>query len=272
MKEQLHVITSNLRSMLAAVLLVSVAFAARGDTATGSYILSFGTNVYLWDFSGSYTDDFGNVPLEYTISMDPGGKLTGTGTGTFEDGADHLDFTVSLTGATKTAGKVVRISLNIKMVGSGQVEGYNATFSATAKENFELDPINLQLIGTARGKATVAVVGLGKRSAAIPSTDVEVAVPSGMTGTWDLTLDVSTNKTAYSGDAAVQLSSGRSFPLLVKGSYASKSDASKLVLKGTGLSSAISLALSASVTNAQMTLHKLNGIALGQTLKAPPAP
>jgi hypothetical protein len=92
-----------------------------------------------------------------------------------------------------------------------------------------------------------------------------------MVGTWDLTLDVSTNKTKYAGSATATLSSGRSFPLSITGSYAPKSDISKLVLKGAGLNRAISVALSASVTNAQMTLHKFNVVALGQTLKGPPA-
>ncbi len=263
-------VTKKQIALLAAVL-VCVASAVHAGVASGDYTLSFGTNVSLWDFSGSYTDYLGNVPLEYTIAMDPSGKFTGSGAGTFSDDPDYLNFTVSLRGTTRTAGNVVRVSLSLKMSGSGQVEGHDATFSATARENLELDPGSLQLIGTAKGRATVAVAGMGKHSASIPPADVESAIPPDMVGTWDLTLNVSTNGTKYNGSAAATLSSGRSFPLLVTGSYTAKSDTSKLALKGAGLNRAINLALSASVTNAQMTLRKFNGKALGQTLKLPAA-
>src|SRR6266487_1195790 len=119
---------AKIRTAWLAGLLVCGRFAVQGAIATGDYSLSFGTNLQLWDFSGSYTDYLSNVPLEYTISMDPSGKLTVAGTGSFIDGADYLNFLnfmVSLTGTTRTAGKVVRVGLSLKMVGSGQVEAYD---------------------------------------------------------------------------------------------------------------------------------------------------
>src|SRR6266478_5493923 len=122
-----------IKTSLLTALLVCGPLATRASVALGDYTVSIGTNVNLWDFSGSYTDYLVNVPLEYTIAMDPSGKFTGSGTGTFSDDPDYLNFTVSLSGTTRTAGNLVRVSLSLKMKGSGQVEGYDATFSATAK-------------------------------------------------------------------------------------------------------------------------------------------
>jgi hypothetical protein len=263
--------TPNIKASLLATLLLCSAWSLRGGVALGDYTLSFGTNLGVWDFSGSYTDYLAVLPGVSTVSMDPSGKLFGTGSGTITEQGDYLDFTGSFAGTTRTVGNVVRVALNLKMIGSGQVEGHSVTFSATAHENLELDPVGLQLIGTASGRATFTIPGIGRRSMPIPTTDVVEAIPPGMIGTWDLTLDVSTNKTKYTGAATATLSNGRSIPLLITGSYAPRTDNSNLRLNGAGLNRAISLALSASVTNAQMTLHKFTGKALGQSLKMPAA-
>jgi hypothetical protein len=260
---------TTIKKFLLCALLFWAANATRASVATGDYAVSFGTNATLWDFSGSYTDSFGNGPIEYTINMDSSGVFTGVGAGSYSDDSGFLNFDVSLQGTARSSGNLVRVTVNLKMTGSGTIEGYDATFSATATERLELDPVGLQLIGTARGRGTVAVPGLGRQSAPIPTYDVQVPLPSDMSGTWGLALSVSTNQTKYSGTALATLSSGRSFPLTITGSYAPKTDASKLTLKGAGLNRAISLALLASVTNSQVTLHKLNGKALGQTLRMP---
>jgi hypothetical protein len=261
--------TPNIKASLLASLLLCSAWSLRGGEALGEYTLSFGTNLSVWDFSGSYTDYLADVPLTYAVSMDPSGKWSGAGAGTITEQGDYLNFTASFTGTTRTVGNVVRVALNLKLIGSGQVQGYAATLSATGHENLELDPVSLQLIGTGRGTVTVAVPGVGRQSAPIPPADVVAALPPGMVGTWDLTLDVSTNKTKYTGAATATLSNGRSMPLLITGNYAPRTDNSNLRLNGAGLNRAISLALSASVTNAQMTLHKFSGKAFGQGLKVP---
>jgi len=53
----------------------------------------------------------------------------------------------------------------------------------------------------------------------------------------------------------------------VSGSYNSKSDLSKLTLKGAGPGRGINLTLSASAANGVLTLGKVNGKALGQTVR-----
>jgi len=256
---------------LVVVLMIGTSLPLQAEIASGDYSVPFNGNVNVWDLSGATSQELGNIQLDYSLNTDAAGKLTGAGHFYYSDydSGDQISGSLSFNGTVRSAGSVVRVSLNIKMNGEGQVQGYYATLKATMKENLEIDELDRQLIGTARGKLTVSVAGLGKHTGSIPEIDVQAPVDPDMTGGWDLSLNLSTNRTKYSGTGAILLSNGRSFPLAASGSYSAKTDLSKLSLKGMDLNRAISLSLVTSGTNGQMVVGKLGGKVLGQKLKLP---
>jgi len=260
-----------LQAVWVTALMVVTASPLQAEMASGDYSVAFNGNVNVWDLSGTTSQELGNILLDYSLNTDASGKLTGQGHFYFSDNdsGDQISGPLSFSGTVKSAGTVVRVNLNIKMNGEGQVQGAPATLKGTIKENLEVDELDRQLIGAASGKVSVAVVGLGRHTGSIPPIEVAAPIDPDMTGGWDLSVNLSTNRTAYSGTAAILLSNGRSFPLAANGSYAVKTDLSKLSLKGIELNRAITLSLTTSSTDGQMIVGKLSGKVLGQKLRFP---
>ncbi len=257
----------------AAALALCAAPALYAEVITGSYTNSFSGSPSLWDVSGTYSDDLAGMgTANYTLSLDPGGKITGHGTAHFSDeSGGYLDGDASLSGTLRSAGSLVRVNLTMKMSGSGVVEGYDVKFTGTLNERFELDATNRQLLGTISGRVTVAIPSLRRQaSGAFPRTDLQTSLPQDASSAWDLALlNVTTNRTKYSGSGAILLANGTSLPLTATGSYVAKTDTSRLTLRGQDLYRGVSLSVVAGFTNAQLTIKSLNGRALGQTLRVP---
>ncbi len=260
--------TFKTKTLLVTLLVLGTSLPLGAEMASGDYSVSFNGNVNVWDLSGTTSQEVGNIMLDYSLNSDAAGKLTGQGHFYYSDydSGDQISGPLSFSGTVKSAGTVVRVNLNIKMNGEGQVQGSDVTFLATMKESLEINEPDRQLIGTVSGKVTVAVAGLGRHTGSIPPIEAQTSIDPDMTGGWDLSVNLSTNRTSYSGNAAILLSNGRSFPLTASGNYAAKTDLSKLSLKGTELSRAISLSLTTSSTDGQMTVGKLSGKVLGQKL------
>jgi len=271
MNDQGKTMKTFVKILLAGALITGTRLPSQAEEASGHHSLSFNGNVNVWDLSGTATQELGNISLDYSLTTDPAGKLAGEGHFYYSDfdSGDHISGTLSFSGTVRSAGSVVRVNLNIKMHGEGEVQGLQASLSAKVKENMEIDEIDRQLIGSASGKVTVAVAGLGHHSGSMPPMDVVSPLEPDMTGTWDLSLNISTNRTKYSGDAAMVLSNGRSFPLAVKGGYTAKTDLSKLTLKGLELNHAINMSLVTAGTDGQLAVTRLNGKVLGQNLRLP---
>src|SRR2546423_12473501 len=111
---------------------------ARAEIASGDYTLSFNGDVNLWDISGTYNESLGLITLNYSLNMDSSGKFTGDGSANYDDGANILNMDILFSGAVKSAGDVVRVSMKMAMAGSGVVEDpdgnpQNATFTASIK-------------------------------------------------------------------------------------------------------------------------------------------
>src|SRR5437667_1298890 len=121
------------------------------EVASGTYTQDFTGAINLWDISGSYNEDLGGISVDYTLNTEPSGKFTGQGTADVQDTDVNLHADFTLSGSVKTAGDVTRVTIALKMKGSGQVSGHDATFSASLKEKLEIDSINLQMTGTASG-------------------------------------------------------------------------------------------------------------------------
>jgi hypothetical protein len=100
---------------------------------------------------------------------------------------------------------------------------------------------------------------------------VELEVLPDMNGTWSVRLeDVTTIANKLAGSGMVSLSNGRNIPFAVTGSYASRTDQSRFILKGTGLDLGANLNLTANSTATGLLLQTYRGRMLGQTVKPPP--
>ena len=64
--------------------------------------------------------------------MESSGKFAGQGSANLEE---LLTADYSFNGAVSTTGSTVRVSMTMKMKGSGDVDGTNFTFSASATEH-----------------------------------------------------------------------------------------------------------------------------------------
>jgi hypothetical protein len=246
---------------------------ASAGVASGLYTLNYdASSGALWDISGSYSEDTGEVTLDYTIAEDPTGKFTGSGMfgidESYSDASLSLSSTMNLIGTIKTSGSVTRVALTASGAGAGEVYVYgygyyDITFSYSLKENCEVDPFG-QLVGTISGKMKVTLPALRKsRSVSIPTTDFAVALPASATGAWSLTLNLVPNGTQYTGTASLQTSTSTTTDFTVTGSYSSKTDGSKLTLKGPGGS----MSVAGSANGVDFLVQAMKGKVFGQTLK-----
>ena len=144
---------------------------------------------------------------------------------------------------------------------------------ATLNEKLEIDAAAGSMVGTMGGSASVSIPSLHRSvTQRIPVSDVDTSLPVGMTGNWDLTLNVQTNGTHYTGTGDVTLSNGRTVPLVATGTYGVKTDISRLTLKSVGTNGIVHLGLTSTVQGGQLQIQRLLGRALGQTLRSQQLP
>jgi hypothetical protein len=251
---------------LVAAILVLATAGLRAQMASGSYTTEFNGDVNLWDVSGTYSEDLGGLSLDYTLNMDASGKFDGQGSVSLPAffGVDlSLNADYSFHGTVNSAGTNARVTMTMKMKGGGEIQGTNFTFTASATERLTPDASNLYLTGTVTGSESISIPALHKHATAPIRTTVQTALPAGMDGSWTLALDISPNGNRYGGTGLVTLSSGKTLPVNVTGSYAAKTGVSRLTLKGTG----INLNLMGQFQNGQVVIQKLTGKALGQKVR-----
>jgi hypothetical protein len=251
---------------LAAAILVLATAGLRAEMGSGTYTNEFNGDVNLWDVSGTYGEDLAGLSLHYTLNMDASGKFAGQGAVSLPSFAGvnlSLNADYSFHGTVTTAGSAVRVTMAMKMKGSGEVQGTNFTFSASATEHLTPDPANRQLTGSVTGSESISIPIVHMHSTVPLRTTTQMALPAGMNGTWRLALDVSPDGNKYQGTGSVTLSNGKTIPVTVTGNYAAKTGVSRLTLKGAG----INLSLMGLLQNGQIVVQKLNGKALGQKLR-----
>ena len=240
---------------------------ARADIASGSYTVEFDGNVSLWDISGTYSEDIDGLTVDYTLSVDPSGKITGYGSANYAGNYGiGIDTTFNLSGTVTTAGSVTRVTLNMTMKGSGQFQGSTINFGASLKESMEIDADASTLVGTTSGNVSLSVSGLGSFGEKIPATDVTLDLPSDMDGTWDLTLNATTGGAKVTGTGQIVLSNGSVYGFTLTGTYAFRTGLSKVTMKGLPADKTITANLVADFSKAGMNVKSLKGKALGQTL------
>jgi hypothetical protein len=239
---------------------------ARAEIAAGTYSMEFDGSVSLWDISGTYSETIDGMAMDYTLSVDASGKVTGHGSASMDSGAGDIDMEFDLSGMVKSSGSITRVELSMNIKGSGTIEGYEFTLKMSMKEKMEIDTETFTMIGTVSGKMSISVKGMGSESMRIDPTDIEMELPFDMDGSWTMNVDVTPNGTKIAGTGQIILSNGTTYGFSISGSYKAKTDLSKIQLKGTGTNKSISLKAEAKCEGPSMDLENLKGKALGQKL------
>jgi hypothetical protein len=260
--------------LTAVLLLTAGALSLRADNISGSFSNDCTGLVKLWDLSGTYNstnEDQGQTETEtMVLTMDARGVITGSGHFDIVDPANgtlQSDFTAA--GKVTSAGGVVRVHLVfVANSGTGQIQGQDITFKAKLNDTFELDDSSRALVGTTTGKIKVTVPATGKTgSKTIHSTPAIENLPDEVDGAWGVSLTAAPTGNKYSGASTLQLSNGKTFDLTVSGTYSTTTDLSKISLKSTDKTAPMILHLVEENLSNTLSIHSINGKALGQKLQ-----
>jgi hypothetical protein len=255
-----------IHAALVAVILLLGSGAAYADMANGGYSFDFSDVVSLWDISGTYSGGIGDFSLEFSIAESPSGKLSGNGT----VHAEGLEGDIkSVSGKIKGSSNDPHIAMQMRMSGTGELQGIDAKVSLVANMHYQLDSVDHELDDpTGSGTLTITDLKTGQTASESgkfkPSalTPLE-GLPIDSTGGWELSLTLTPNGNRYTGTASVELSTGATADFKVTGTYNSASDTSKIALVGD----AGKLDLVISTSGAILNVESAKGKIFGQTVK-----
>ncbi len=222
------------------------------------------TNTPLWDVSGIYTNstaDSNDVVIG-DFQQQANGKITGLRTVTDVDGADHVEESGPLTGATFVRAGVVGANVKYTGVITGVLGGVDIAGTYSIKEIATIVPSSLTVFFSDSDRQ--CVVG---RKCVTQTGAVSLPLPAGMDGDWELDISVTANGNKRTGTGTLTLSNGRVLTYQIIGSYNTRSQLSKLKLIGEGDAHGTSLSLTADGTGTNLVT--LKGKILGQPLKYP---
>ena len=196
------------------------------------------------------------MTLSYTLIQDSKGKVTGSGT--FDYFSDENDMSIDVEIKGNVKGKNNIVTLKYKPKGK-DAEGNKIQSDLT----LELDESILSLVGLEKMKICGKGTGCEKTE-----TNVSLAVPDGMTGEAELSIDATIDKKGKKLERTgeLTLSNGDMYNLSAKGKYNSKKDETKFSLKGVNeATKGIKFKLIINEGSGDMT--SINAKVLGQQLK-----
>ncbi len=249
---------------MAVAILLFISRVTYAGVANGTYYNDFTGVVPLWDISGIYSGDAGvGLGLDFSLSEEPSGNFSGDGTVNYSAGyGDVLTGTVNVSGTVKNSNTNPRVWMDLAISGTGTEDAANVSYTISAKVNFGIDSADGELVVVSGSeRATVTDLDTGKRASrsARIAPGAAMPLPVGATGGWNLTLNLTPNGTKYTGTATVVTSAGTTAEFTATGSYQSRTDTSKIMLKGAGGSLGLVISTSGSLVNIESVKGKLFG-------------
>jgi hypothetical protein len=225
----------------------------------GDITYDFAGQLYIWDISGTYSDDALGADISYTVTQDDAGKITGYGNASYSYGGATLYMTYNITGTVIQKNGLASVKLKFKFKGTvyDGVDTYR--FSATETVTAEINSNSKVISGSV--KIRVSVQGYGSTSEVVPFSQ---SLPADMDGTAVLSLSCDSDGKNVVGTGQLALSSGDIYNFSVKGKYNAKYDESSLILKGDQAAKKNSLKIK--VDGSDGSMKSLNGKVLGQKL------
>ena len=231
----------------------------RAGAPSGHYENQFTAQSELWDLSGSYSDGPND---NITVVQDDKGKLTGQVSLSGTDGSISIVMAGPVVGSIKTTGGVPRVSITMKLTGTGSDGSTTVRVTMNVQFALGIDAVTRELAGTFKTKVCVKARGAGCQST---TGAQQFDLPDDMDGIWDLVMEIQNTNAKLTGSASAGLSNGRTLPLSLKGQYSAKNDVTKLNLKG----SAGTATIQANAVPAALLLQKMTAKLLGQTVTLP---
>jgi hypothetical protein len=213
----------------------------------------------IWDLSGAYSDSASGIKIDYVITQDAGGKLTGTGTASASISGVDLDFSFNVKGTVGAKNGAAWVKMTLKGKGTAIYEGESVKFSFSESVNAQIDSASRSITGTVKVRVSAKGHSL---SEIVP---FKVLLPVDMSGTATLDLNCSPSGKNRLGTSKLTLSNGEIYNFGVKGKYNLKKDESTLTLKGDAATKKNSLKIK---VGSDGTIKTLSGKVLGQKLKA----
>ena len=239
------------------------------SASTFQYAFTNNDNPRLWNFSGLYWMPFYNV-----LRWHQGAK--GTITASYGIAAPT---NIALAGTITGSGSRLKLRLRSTMEFA---DSSTDPSGAMRKDRLSLtfDPGANLLTGSDRVSETTQTYEMDCPNSfwecdhwkwvtrtSSSTQPVSIATPETTDGNWMLTLEIAQAGNKLSGTALITFANGETLPFQLAGSYAPKSQRSKILLKGTGNGKGANLMLS--VVGPQMKIERLRGFLGGQSVKFP---
>jgi hypothetical protein len=189
----------------------------------------------LWNLSGAYTEVIevlnGTLTLNYVIVHEGRGRLTGSGTATFaRTGDDPLSLTterVNVRGTVRSAGNRQNVRLRVDAGDRGTFDGRAGSYRFRIDSNMNLDEQGNVLSGTSNISADIP-----NERHSIRNRDATINLPAGLTGDWNLAIDVNEQTRLGTGNAVLTTGAGQTLPFTV--SSRERAGTIEHTLRGTG--------------------------------------
>jgi hypothetical protein len=228
-----------------------------GTAVAEVYEYDFSGDLCIWDLSETRDTDFLGINMDYTVTQDSKGKLSGYGSASASEMGIDFYLTYTITGSVTQRNGIAYIKFTMKIKGTAYDGWDTYKFKASATVNADLDP-DVQLI-TGTIKISVAM-GRYKETW---RDDYEEDLPAGMNGSFKMRLDYDANGKKLLGDAELELSNGDIYAYAVKGTAVAKKSEDRLTLSAPKMPK-----LKVYVDETTGDLNMLSGKVLGQKLKA----
>jgi hypothetical protein len=236
------------------------------QATSGLVTFSFDSTTPILDLTGTFPVNASVVgaggqetPISTGISLtqDSRGRLRGSGTAIVSFGNSFLAASYTATGTVTGGGtSPTRVTLTIRLSGEGLVGGENTRFRIFVRYvNLIFNSSTLALGGTTRGTANFSAIGNGTIR-----SDVSVALPANMTGSWHADLNIVALQ-RLGGSGTITLSNGRILQGNLTGTFSSSTGLSRVKFIGINDSKGVTATFTISTT-----LQTLRGRILGQTV------
>jgi len=233
------------------------------DNGSGDITYDFDGLLYIWDISGSYSGPIDvqgiTLNLDYVISQDTSGKITGTGTADAIYGSADIDIPFDVKGSVGQKNGNACVNLSFKGNGPADVEGETVkfTFSEQLRGGI-IDPCSNEISGEA--KVRLSARGVSARETILFTEPL----PDDMDGSATLSISCAPSGKRLLGTGELTLSNDETYNFGVKGTYNVRKDESSLTLKGDARGNSLKMKIDGS----DGRIKSLNGKVLGQVLEA----
>jgi len=242
------------------ILLLAILLLSPQSSFAETYFFDFTGDLYVWDVSGSYTDDSTGFNISYVLTQDAQGKLTGSGSASCSVAGVDVDISFDITGSIKQTGGIAIVKMSFKFIGTAS-DGYDTyPFTANAKIKAEINLDSGTIEGTA--KVRVSIRGYGSYSDESLYTE---ELPLDMDGAFTLELNVNEDGGELQGAGELILSNGDTYHFSITGKYNYRTDKSKFKLTEDVSSKGSKLKIIIDESDGVIT--SINGKILGQKIK-----